>query len=202
MTSCVLIGTVPLRAERAGAPREGPALLQGMVRCGHCGRKIRVSYCGDGHQPRYSCAQGLALYGLARTCQSVGGRGLDEAVVDQVFNLLEPVAVAATAAALEEAEAHHATRLRAFELAVERASFEAERARRQFDAVEPENRLVGRSLEAEWEKKLSALRRAEADLATQRARRPPVLSAEEAAWLEARRRRPAGGLRGRDHHPA
>ena len=123
------------------------------------------------------------MYGLASTCQSVDGRCLDQTVVAEVFKLLEPAAVAATAAALQEAETQHAIRLRTFELAIERAAFEAERARRQFDAVEPENRLVTRNLEADWERKLVVLCQAEADLATQRARRPPVLSPEEAAWL-------------------
>jgi hypothetical protein len=65
-----------------------------------------------------------------------------------MFTVLQPAALAATAAALAEAEDQHARRVRAFELAVERARYEAERARRQFDAVEPENRLVARSREA------------------------------------------------------
>lgn len=169
--------------EAGGALREGPALLQGLVRCGRCGRKMMIGYSGVGSQCRYVCAQGLRIYGTARTCQSIGGRHIDATVVNEVFALLEPASVAATAAALSEAEAHHHGRLRAFELAVERARFEAERARRQFDAVEPENRLVARNLERDWEQRLVVLRQAEADLATQRARRPPTLSAEEASWL-------------------
>jgi hypothetical protein len=154
-----------------------------LVRCGKCGRKMLIAYSGRGTQCRYTCAQGLRLYGTARVCQSVGGRRIDATVVNEVFALLEPAAVAATAAALSEAETHHQRRLRAFELAVERARFEAERARRQFDAVEPENRLVARSLEREWEQRLAVLRQAEADLARQRSRRPPTLTAEEVAWL-------------------
>jgi DNA invertase Pin-like site-specific DNA recombinase len=169
--------------EAGGAVREGPALLQGLVRCGRCGRKMIIGYSGVGSQCRYVCAQGLRLYGSARTCQSVGGRHIDATVVDRVFALLEPAAVAATTAALSEAEAHHQRRLRAFELGVERARFEAERARRQFDAVEPENRLVARGLEREWEKRLVDLRQAEAELTKQRARRPATLSTDEVAWL-------------------
>ena len=169
--------------EAGGAVREGPALLQGLVRCGRCGRKMIIAYSGQGVQTRYTCSQGLRLYGSARTCQSVGGRRIDATVVNEVFALLEPAGVAATAAALSEAEGHHQRRLRAFELGVERAQFEAERARRQFDAVEPENRLVARSLEREWEQRLVVLRQAEADLARQRCRRPPTLTAEEVAWL-------------------
>jgi len=169
--------------EAGGALREGPALLQGLVRCGRCGRKMIIGYSGVGSQCRYVCAQGLRLYGTTRTCQSVGGRHIDASVVEEVFVLLEPAAVAATAAALSEAEAHHEHRLRAFELSVERARFEADRAHRQFDAVEPENRLVARGLEWEWEQRLGDLRQAEAELAKQRARRPATLTADEVAWL-------------------
>ncbi|MGH9028584.1 MAG: recombinase family protein, partial [Acidimicrobiales bacterium] len=169
--------------EAGGALREGPALLQGLVRCGRCGRKMMVGYSGVGSQCRYVCAQGLRLYGSARTCQSVGGRRIDAAVVDEVFVLLEPAAIAATTVAMAEAEGHHQRRLRAFELAVERAHYDAERARRQFDAVEPENRLVARGLERVWEQRLVELRQAEAELPEQRARRPATLSADEVAWL-------------------
>lgn len=169
--------------EAGGAVREGPALLQGLVRCGRCGRKMVIGYSGAGTQCRYVCAQGLRLYGTRANCQSVGGRHIDAAVVNEVFALLGPASMAATAAALSEAEAHHQQRLRAFELGVERARFEAERARRQFDAVEPEDRLVARSLERDWEQRLVVVRQAEADLACQRCRRPATLTAEEVAWL-------------------
>src|SRR5271166_3512270 len=174
----------PPRGQGGGAAREGRALLQGLVVCGKCGRRMLVGYSGpDGRVPRYLCAQGLRLYGSARSCQSLSGRRLDAAVVEEMFTVLQPAALAATAAALAEAEDQHARRVRAFELTVERARYEAERARRQFDAVEPENRLVTRSLERDWEARLVTLRQAEADLAAQRSRRPAVLTEEEVAWL-------------------
>jgi hypothetical protein len=173
----------PPRGE-GGPVREGPALLQGLVVCGKCGRRMLVGYSGkDGRVARYVCAQGLRLYGSARSCQSLSGRRLDAAVVEEMFTVLQPATLTATAAALAEAEDQHARRLRAFELAVERAGYEAERARRQFDAVEPENRLVARSLERDWEARLVAQRRAEADLDAQRSRRPATLTEEEVAWL-------------------
>jgi DNA invertase Pin-like site-specific DNA recombinase/predicted DNA-binding transcriptional regulator AlpA len=171
----------PPGGEGGGAVREGRALLQGLVVCGRCGRRMLVHYSGT--VPRYACVQALRLYGSGQSCQSLSGRRLDAVVVEQVFTTLEPAALAATGAALAEAEAHHVRRLRAFELAVERARYEAERARRQFDAVEPENRLVARGLEREWESRLVAVRHAEADLAAQRSRRPATLTAEEVAWL-------------------
>jgi excisionase family DNA binding protein len=174
----------PPRGHGGGAPREGTALLQGRLRCGRCGRMMQVGYSGvGGNCARYVCARASQLYGGGPACQSLGGRRLEARILDEVFAALAPAALAATAKALAEAEAHHARRLVAFEQAVERARFEAERTRRQFDAVEPENRLVGRTVERAWEERLAELRRAESDLATQRTRRPTILTGEELEWL-------------------
>jgi DNA invertase Pin-like site-specific DNA recombinase len=174
----------PPRGQGGGAVREGAALLQGLVVCGRCGRRMLVAYSGvGGRVTRYVCAQGLRLYGSTRSCQSLSGHRLDTAVVEQMFTVLQPAVLGATAAALAEATDQHARRLRAFELAVERARYDAERARRQFDAVEPENRLVARTLEREWEARLVTLRQAEEELASQRSRRPATLTDEEVAWL-------------------
>jgi excisionase family DNA binding protein len=104
-------------------------------------------------------------------------------VLTEVFAVLDPAAFAATAKAVNEAETLHAQRLAVFELSVERARFDADRARRQFDACEPENRLVGRNLEHTWEEALGRLRQAEADLAVQRTRRPTALSPAELDWV-------------------
>jgi DNA invertase Pin-like site-specific DNA recombinase len=172
---------------KGGPAREGQALLQGLMRCGRCGRRMHSAYSGarsrQGYARRYYCdpREGQVAHNGpdGPECQGLGGRQLDEAVLEEVFRLLEPAAIAATAKALAGQEAGEAARLRAFETAVERARYEAERARRQFDACEPENRLVARTLEATWERKLRELERAEADLATQRARRTSPLSAEE-----------------------
>ena len=93
-------------------------------------------------------------------------------MLDQLFQVLEPASLAATAKAMTEAEQHWRPGLAVFEPAVERARFDADRAMRQYDAVEPENRLVARTLERALEDKLTTLRRAEHDLAAQQARRP------------------------------
>ncbi|HUB71889.1 MAG TPA: recombinase family protein [Acidimicrobiales bacterium] len=173
------------RGHGGGAPREGTALLQGRVRCGRCGRMMQVGYSGTtGNTPRYLCGRNKALYGGERGCQSLGGRRLENRVLDEVFAMLEPASLAATAKALAEADANHRRHVAVFELAVERARFEAERARRQFDAVEPENRLVARTLERSLEEALSGQRQAEANLAAQQLRQPTRLSEEETAWLE------------------
>ena len=166
--------------EGGGAPREGQALLQGLLRCGRCGRRMYSAYSGSRRSSRrYYCdPREGSIAGVAQ-CQGMGGRQLDEAVLDEVFKVLEPSFLQATVKALEQAEADAASRLAVFETALERARFEAERARRQFDACEPENRLVGRNLEAVWEERLRDLQRAEAELGAARARRTTPLSQEE-----------------------
>lgn len=170
--------------EGGGAAREGRAVLQGLVRCGRCGRKMHSAYSGSrGRARRYYCDPREGQIAGRSECQGLGGRQLDEAVLTEVFRVLEPAAITATAKALAEQEANEAARLAAFETALERARYEAERAWRQFDACEPENRLVARSLEAAWEERLRAAQRAEADLDAQRVRRPSSLSPEELARL-------------------
>jgi DNA invertase Pin-like site-specific DNA recombinase len=176
----------------AGPPREGRALLQGVLRCGRCGRRMHSAYSGargrQGFAQRYFCDPRIGRISRngpdGNECQGLGGRQLDEAVLEEVFRVLEPAAIAATAKALADQQASEAARLRAFGLAVERCRYEAERARRQFDACEPENRLVARTLEANWERALREVERAETDLAAQRARRTSPLSAEELRRLE------------------
>jgi DNA invertase Pin-like site-specific DNA recombinase len=175
----------PRRGEAGGAVREGTALLQGRIRCGRCGRPMQVGYSGsNGDCPRYVCNRALIMYGAERTCQSLGGKKLEGRVMEEIFAVLEPAAIAATVKALAEVEANYQARINGFELAAERARYEADRARRQFDAVEPENRLVARTLEAAWEEALKKSRQAEAELAAQTARRPTCLSEEEASWLQ------------------
>jgi DNA invertase Pin-like site-specific DNA recombinase len=174
----------PPRGFGGGAPREGTALLQGRLRCGRCSRLMQTGYSGtNGNCPRYLCARAKQLYGGDKACQSIGGRRLEQRVLDEIFAVLEPAALSATAQALTDAEKAHAATLRAFELSVERARYEADRARRQYDAVEPENRLVARTLERALESKLAALRQAEHDLLAARARRPVRLTDTELAWL-------------------
>jgi hypothetical protein len=175
-----------VRGEGGGAPREGRALLQGLVVCGRCGRRMQVAYWGSARaaRPVYACARAAYQTGSSDVCQRIGGGRVDQVVLDAVFGALEPASLLASARALADAEAEHQQRLGAFEVAVERARYEADRAKRQFDSVEPENRLVARGLEAEWEARLAEAQRAERSLEEQRTRRPVSLTDEEAAWLE------------------
>jgi DNA invertase Pin-like site-specific DNA recombinase len=169
------------RGEGGGAAREGRALLQGLIRCGRCGRRMQVGYSGKTLVPNYSCVRGNQLYGTER-CQSVGGRRIERVVLDAVFQALEPAGIEATLRAIEHAEGDHQAKIRSAELELERAQIHAERARRQFDACEPENRLVVRTLEREWEQRLTAVRAAERALAESATKRPNPLTSEEIAW--------------------
>ncbi len=172
------------RKAAGGAVREGRALLQGLLRCGRCGRIMATGCSGTtGNCPRYVCARAKQLYAGEHVCQSIGGRRLENTVLCEMFDVLAPAALTATAQALAEADANYRGGLAVFELAVERARYEADRALRQFDNVEPENRLVARTLEKTLEARLAAVRAAENYLATKRARRPVALTDEELAWI-------------------
>ena len=171
----------PPRGEGGGAAREGRALLQGLIRCGRCGRVMQVGYSGKTLVPNYSCVRGNQLYGTGR-CQSVGGRRIERVVLDQVFEALRPAGIEATLRAIEHADGDHQARVRSAELELERAQIHAERAHRQFDVCEPENRLVARTLEREWEQRLVDVRRAEHAVADVAAHRPDPLTDEEIAW--------------------
>ena len=186
----------PPRAEGGGAAREGRALLQGLIRCGRCGRRMQVGYSGKTLAPNYSCVRGSQLYGTER-CQSVGGRRIEQVVLGAVFQALQPAGIEATLRAIEQAEGDHQARVRSAQLELERAQIHADRARRQFDACEPENRLVARTLEREWEQRLTAVRAAERAVAEVAAKRPDPLSEQEIAWC----RRAGADLRKVFHAP-
>ena len=174
-----------------GAAREGSALLQGLLRCGKCGRKMMVAYSGiRGRTHRYLCSRTHQMQATRRPCQTIGGMRLDSTVIDAFLAAVTPAGVDATAAAVDQIEAEHAERRRLQALALERAEFEAERRRRQFDACEPENRLVARTLEAAWEQALTETERQRGVLAELDRHRPAPLTELERRAL----RRLAGEL--------
>ncbi|UQA91342.1 recombinase family protein [Streptomyces halobius] len=140
---------------RHGPPREGPALLQGIVLCGICGRRMTVRYHQrkDRLEPEYVCQAKGIQYG-SPICQRVHGAVVDDAVGDLLVTALTPHAIQAALAVADElaARAEEADRLRA--AAVERAQYQADLARRRYLAVDPDNRLVATSLEADWNQAL------------------------------------------------
>ncbi len=168
------------RGEGGGAAREGAALLQGLVRCGRCGRRMQVAYAGTGGTVRrYACVRGHLLHHTPKSCQSLGGGRLEKAVIDAFLEAVTPAGVAATAGAIRELEDQHEQRLAGQRLALERAQYETQRAERQFDACEPENRLVARTLEGKLEEALAAAERERGKLAALDQARPEPLTDTE-----------------------
>jgi hypothetical protein len=140
-----------------GAPRKGQALLQGIALCGRCGAQMSLHYSGAaGEFPVYKCL-GDRREGGAHTCQEVRGLGLDAEVERLFLAALEPDQLAIALATLEQLDQEAAALDQQWRLRVERARYEAERARRQYDLCEPEHRLVARTLERQWEEKLREL---------------------------------------------
>ena len=180
-----------------GAVRRGDALLAGLLRCGHCGRRLHVSYSGtDGFCVRYSC-RGAHLNHGAERCISFGGLRVDAAVAAQTLRLLAPMGIEAALRAIgaRESEANEARRQ--VELALAQARYEAGLARRQYDAVDPDNRLVAAELERRWNDCLVEVQRLEDRLAAATANRPGAPTAEERASLAAL----GADLEAAWHHP-
>ena len=140
--------------------------------CGSCGKPMRTNYHSD-QRPAYECS-GRADRLTTPTCRSIAASTVDDAVAEQLLNTLNPNEIALALAAADEVADRHQRVGRAAELAVERARYETDRAERAFHAVEPENRLVARTLEIRWEAKLTALADAERALAAARDTLPPL----------------------------
>ena len=175
----------PQPHQGGGAVREGAALLQGLARCGKCGRRLHTHYRGRNASPGYHCSGKDIVHGRGVYCLNVGGIQIDQAVVDAFLQAITPAAVDATELALQQLEADQDAALSQWRLAVERARYEAQRAERQYQAIEPENRLVARTLENEWEQRLRDLAAVEAELRQREQEHPHVLSPEEKGGLRA-----------------
>ena len=142
-----------------GAVRSGEALLAGLFRCGHCGRKLHVAYGGTkGDVARYHCRGASINHGTER-CISFGSLRVDVTVAAEVIERIQPLGVEAALAALETRGREDGEKRRQVELALEQARFEAAHARRQYDAVDPDNRLVAGELERRWNVRLKEERR-------------------------------------------
>jgi DNA invertase Pin-like site-specific DNA recombinase len=177
--------THPRPHQAGGAVREGAALLQGIAKCGQCGRGLRVYYRGRYSAPGYYCAGNTISNGRGEWCLRVGGRQVDDAVAEAFLAELAPAGVEAAFKAAEQLESDHDSVLAQFRREVERAEYEAQRAERRYRAVEPENRLVARGLEAEWEQSLRQLEAARAELTRREQQRPRALRTEEQAAIRA-----------------
>jgi DNA invertase Pin-like site-specific DNA recombinase len=168
-----------------GAVREGAALLQGLATCGHCGRRLHTHYRGRSGAPGYHCSGKDLVAGRGIYCLTVGGTQIDEAVTTAFLAALTPAAVDAALVAAQQLDADDQTALAQWRLAVERARYEAERAERRYRAVEPENRLVARGLETEWEQRLRDLELAQRELEAREHQRRRALGQIDAGRLRA-----------------
>ncbi len=138
-----------------GSPKRGSALLSGLLRCFHCGRKLHVHYSGKGGVVgRYGCRGAMTNHGTGK-CIDFGSVRVDRAVSEEVLRVLSPMGVEAALTAHQQLEERETLERDQYCLALEQARIEADRARRQFDRVEPENRLVAAELERRWNAQLA-----------------------------------------------
>jgi DNA invertase Pin-like site-specific DNA recombinase len=163
-----------------GAVRRGELLLPGLLRCGHCGRKLHASY--SGKLGRYSCYGARMNHGTAR-CISISGLSIDGAVSAEVLRILKPLGMEAAVKAVDAQTSRTSAAQRQLELSLQQARYEAAHARRQYDAVDPANRLVAAELERRWNDALQAVRRIEAEIASIVVATPPPLGERERQQL-------------------
>jgi DNA invertase Pin-like site-specific DNA recombinase len=166
-----------------GPARRGPSLLASLLRCARCGRKLHVAYSGsDGKVLRYACLGGAINHGTGK-CIAFGGRAVDAAIERELLTAVEPAAVEAALAALATLEGERDARRTALELAHRQAIYEADRARRQYDAVEPEHRLVAAELENRWDAALQEVQRLDEQLAALSIPAQPLAADERTALM-------------------
>lgn len=138
-----------------GAPKHGNALLAGLIRCRRCGRKLTLRYSGMKHHiPRYSCSRGWMDNAEPR-CIAFGGLRVDDAIEEALLRVVEPGAIAAAVEAEAQASSRRDRIRDALTRDLEAARYSADRAFRQYDAIDPQNRLVAAELELRWNRALT-----------------------------------------------
>jgi excisionase family DNA binding protein len=165
-----------------GSVRNGGGLLVGLLRCGHCGRKLKVLHNGLRGVARYLCNDTTVNHGR-QSCIAFGNMRIDAAVSAEVLSLIAPLGLEAALQAIADRERDGAQRLRQIELALEQARYEAARSHRQYDAVDPENRLVASDLERRWNERLAEVARLEEEVRRFRENLPAALTENERAEI-------------------
>ena len=166
-----------------GSVRNGGGLLVGLLRCGHCGRKLKVHHNGLRGVARYLCNDADVNHGRRTKCIAFGNMRIDAAVSAEVLSLIAPLGLEAALHAITDRERDGTQRLRQIELALEQARYEAARSHRQYDAVDPENRLVAGDLERRWNERLAEVARLEEELRLVRESLPAALTEAERAQI-------------------
>lgn len=169
-----------------GAAREGRALLQGLVRCGHCGRRMYVNYGGAtaARTLQYRCSQIRVQQLPGNECQLLGGKRVETLVVEAFLAVTVQAGVEAAALAGEQLRQEIDAAQRSWQLQIEKAQYEADRAERQYMAVEPENRTIARELERRWNARLEELESTRCQALAARVQQRP-LTEEELAGAHA-----------------
>jgi DNA invertase Pin-like site-specific DNA recombinase len=164
-----------------GTARRGTALLSGLIVCGSCGLRLQTSY-RTVRKGYYGCSRHLQR-GTEQTCYGVSAAVVDEAVAAQVLRALQPAALALSLKATQDIQKERERLAQHWQQQLERAQYEVERTRRQYDAVEPENRLVARTLEQRWEESLRRQQQLQEDQERFVRAQPPALTAAERAQV-------------------
>lgn len=162
-------------AQGIGVPRQGHSLLAGILICGRCGLRMSTQYTNNGNKLRYNCGNAKVNYG-GEGCQSLIGNPLDDLISEQILEALKPSSLEISLSVSEDIEKERKTLVVHWENKLERAQYEVERAYRQYNATEPENRLVARTLEKKWEELLSAEKKLKQEYAEFQSKRPVTLS--------------------------
>ena len=145
--------------------REGSALLQGLVRCGNCGRSMSISYHGQSNQSYHYYRCSKQYHSFAKSfCQAIGGRRIDKTVSEIFLETISPGSLNIQLKAMRQIDQQQDMALDQLKLQLERAQYEADRAFRQFDSIEPENRLVARPLERKWNEGLKRVEQLKAQI--------------------------------------
>jgi DNA invertase Pin-like site-specific DNA recombinase len=142
------------RTRYTGIPRGGAALLGGLVSCGVCGRRMFTTYTDDGREARYACNWEATTYGAPR-CQSISARPVDSCVGTLMLEALSPSAIDVSLQVAEDIELERQQMHDQWKQRLERADYEMSLTRRRYEAVDPDNRLVARTLERDWEAALA-----------------------------------------------
>jgi hypothetical protein len=171
------------RTQWQGVVRGGPALLAGLVICGRCGHRMVTQYPNRGRTKRYACIRLASDYG-GPYCQSLSGAALDAQLAELMLQALTPAALEVSLQLAEDLELERTALHRQWQQRLERARYEVERAQRQYDAAEPENRLVVRTLEQRWEAALADEVRIKAEHERFLAEQPLPMTQKEHAAIE------------------
>jgi DNA invertase Pin-like site-specific DNA recombinase len=173
-------GGRPKEPSSRGAPREGKALLQGLVLCGRCGHRMHTQYSSsNGQRPHYKCNGPKYKEGVSGGCWMVSTKHIDAAVARAFLGVIQPAEVDLALAVARDAEGQAEEIRRQWQLRLEQARYEVRLAERRYKAVDPDNRTVARTLEREWNDKLVELARLEGEYESLRRREKVELSEDD-----------------------